>query len=163
MRDKFLQKNMPHNSTSLTSKVVIKPWGKEYLCNQNKIVAIWVLHINYLQKTSMHCHPRKDTGLVVLDGTAELSFLNNKITLKPLNKIHIFRRRFHSTKALSKKGCCLLEIENPNNKKNLLRISDSYGREKLGYEGSSHMIPKSKKTLTLSLKIKTCIAENHYR
>ena len=49
----------------------------------------------------MHCHPNKNTGLIVLNGEIELSFLRNSIRLDALKKISIFRSRFHSSKAVS--------------------------------------------------------------
>ena len=55
--------------------VVKKPWGYEYLVYQNEKVALWFLYIGYSQQTSMHCHPNKTTGLILLDGEAELPSL----------------------------------------------------------------------------------------
>ena len=40
----------------LSEVIVKKPWGYEYLCYENEDVAVWFLHIEYNQKTSMHCH-----------------------------------------------------------------------------------------------------------
>ena len=56
-------------------KATKKPWGKEYLLYQNDDVAIWHLFIEPGQSTSLHCHPSKKTGLVVLDGAAKVSFI----------------------------------------------------------------------------------------
>ena len=69
--------------------IVKKPWGFEYLCFANNTVAIWLLNIDFNESTSMHCHPNKNTGLIVLNGTIELSFLTNKIELTGLKKINI--------------------------------------------------------------------------
>ena len=57
--------------------VVKKPWGYEYLAYKNKHVALWFLHIKHTHSTSLHCHPKKTTGLILLDGSAEVSFFNN--------------------------------------------------------------------------------------
>ena len=55
------------------SKVVVKkPWGYEYLIYQNDSVAVWVLFISKGYQTSMHCHPKKKTTLIVLSGKAVL-------------------------------------------------------------------------------------------
>ena len=54
--------------------IVKKPWGYEYLVYENDDVGLWFLYISKDQSTSTHCHPKKTTGLVVLDGEAELSF-----------------------------------------------------------------------------------------
>ena len=92
-----------------TDVIVKKPWGKEYLCYRNDEVAIWYLHIEKDKQTSMHCHPNKNTGFVVLEGKAELSFLRNSMKLEGLDKIHIFRSRFHSTRAIT--DSFIFEIE----------------------------------------------------
>lgn len=118
-----------------TDIVVKKPWGKEYLCYRNSEVAIWYLHIEADKETSMHCHPNKNTGFVVLDGEAKLSFLRNSVDLKGLDKIHIFRSRFHSTKAIT--DSFILEVETPEDKHDLVRLEDAYGRAGTDYEGKS--------------------------
>ena len=129
--------------------VVAKPWGKEYLCYRNKNVAIWFLHIEKDQQTSMHCHPNKNTGFVVLEGEVELSFLRNTIPLKALDKIHIFKSRFHSTKAVSEGGAFIFEVETPEDKDDLVRLEDTYGREKQKYEGANHHTPKTEDCLMI--------------
>ncbi|MBT6469799.1 MAG: hypothetical protein HOK52_00890 [Candidatus Marinimicrobia bacterium] len=122
--------------------IVSKPWGYEYLCYKNEYLAIWFLFINKDNRTSLHCHPNKHTGLVVLDGIAEVSFLRGSVEIKGLEKIHIFKSRFHSTKALSDEGVYLLEVETPEDKHDLLRLEDSYGRENKSYEGAEYERPK---------------------
>jgi len=52
MRKLGAQVQMQYEST-----VVKKPWGYEYLVYQNDKAALWFLHINKDQQTSMHCHP----------------------------------------------------------------------------------------------------------
>ena len=123
-----------------TDIVVKKPWGKEYLCYRNSEVAIWYLHIEKDKSTSMHCHPNKNTGFVVLEGKAKLSFLRNSIDLEGLDKIHIFRSRFHSTKAIT--DSFIFEIETPEDKHDLVRLEDAYGRAGTDYEGKSFHTPK---------------------
>ena len=129
--------------------VVAKPWGYEYLCYSNETVAIWLLHINYDASTSMHCHPNKNTGLIVLNGEIELSFLRNSIRLEALKKISIFRSRFHSSKAIAKDGAFLLEIETPVDKQDLVRLYDNYGRENKGYEGKENFSKKDESCLSI--------------
>lgn len=125
---------------SHSSNIVKKPWGYEYLAYENEDVAIWILHINKGQRTSMHCHPQKTTGLVVMDGIAEVSFLADKRILNSLNKVMIRRGLFHSTKALT--DLVLLEIETPKDKHDLVRLKDKYGRETKAYEDESFEFPK---------------------
>lgn len=123
--------------------VIKKPWGEEYLCYQNEELAIWLLHIKKGYKTSFHCHPNKNTGFIVLGGNVRLSFMRNEVLLNPLDKIHIFRARFHSTEALSDGGAYVMEVETPEDKRDLVRMDDEYGRQGQSYEGAEHEMPKS--------------------
>lgn len=109
--------------------VVIKPWGREYLCYRNEEVAIWVLEIMKGKATSLHAHPRKNTALIVLQGEIELSFIRDATPHRffGLDKINIFRGRFHRTKAVSD-GVVLLEVEAPDDKRDIVRLEDDYGR-----------------------------------
>lgn len=132
---------------SYRTKVVKKPWGYEYLAYENDHVGLWFLHIEKNQQTSMHCHPKKTTGLVLLEGEAEVSFLADKRQIKSLDKVMIRRGLFHSTKALSDKGAFIFEIETPKDKHDLVRLNDSYGRESKPYEGSSFESAKSPECL----------------
>ena len=45
-------------------KIVEKSWGNEYVVfrNKNKL-AITLLRINYRNRTSLHCHPKKKNWL----------------------------------------------------------------------------------------------------
>jgi mannose-6-phosphate isomerase-like protein (cupin superfamily) len=124
------------------STIVKKPWGYEYLAYENEHVALWFLHIKYTHSTSLHCHPKKTTGLVLLDGKAEVSFFNHTNKLSPGGKIMIRKGLFHSTKATDKNGACVFEIETPVDKQDLVRFRDSYGREGKPYEDSTHETPK---------------------
>lgn len=130
------------NLSNYLENVVRKPWGFEYLCYQNEELAIWFLHIKEGHKTSFHCHPNKNTGFIVLGGDVELSFMRNQVKLRALDKIHIFRARFHSTQAVSAGGAYVMEIETPEDKHDLIRMEDTYGRENEAYEGSNHHFPK---------------------
>ena len=121
--------NMSHESN-----VVTKPWGYEYLAYENQHVALWFLYISSGQCTSMHCHPNKTTGLMLVEGEAEVSFLNNKFPLKPVHKLMIRKGLFHSTKAVDPNGALVFEIETPVDKNDLVRFKDSYGREGKPYE-----------------------------
>ena len=134
---------------SYKRKIVQKPWGYEYLVFENDKVALWFLHIAYNQKTSMHCHPNKTTGLILLDGFAEISFLNNKLNIQSLEKVMIRKGLFHSTKAKSKNGVNIFEIETPVDKHDLVRLEDSYGREAKPYEGKSSEIKRDSKALLI--------------
>lgn len=120
-------------------RVVIKPWGYEFLVFENNIVAVWLLYIKKGFSTSMHCHPQKKTSLILLSGNAmNITFLHRRY-LKGGDAIIIEKKVFHSTKSLSDDGVFLLEIETPPNKTDLVRLEDRYGRELSGYEGITEM------------------------
>ena len=121
--------------------VVNKPWGYEYLMYQNESMALWYLFIRADAKTSLHCHPRKKTGLILLQGQARVSFLNDSIDLKPLAKLMIREGLFHSTQSSSPDGTVLIEAETPVDKNDLVRLSDAYGRQEMPYEGKDSMVP----------------------
>ncbi len=135
---------MPYEKT-----VVSKPWGYEYLVYQNEKVALWFLYIGHNQQTSMHCHPNKTTGLIVLDGEAEISFLGNSFKCGPISKTMIRKGLFHSTKATSENGACVFEIETPVDKHDLVRLEDKYGRQGKPYESSKFESPKKENCLWL--------------
>lgn len=108
--------------------IVRKPWGHEYCAYRNEHVAVWVLEIRAGEQTSLHAHPRKSTAFVVLRGTIEKHLLRGApIVLNPMDKINIFRGRFHRQRALTD-GVVLLEIESPDDKRDIVRLEDSYGR-----------------------------------
>lgn len=122
--------------------IVKKPWGYEYLVFGNEKVALWYLFISAGHKTSMHCHPNKTTGLMVLDGKCEVSFFSNKYIVNELDKVMIRKSLFHSTESISQNGSSIFEIETPNDKNDLVRFDDSYGRIGQPYEGKEFEYPK---------------------
>ena len=103
-----------------------KPWGHEYLIYENDQVAIWHLFINKWQRTSLHCHPNKKTGLLVLRGGAQISFLNGKQKVFTGEKVMIRHGVFHQTKNMTGEVLELFEIENPVDKGDIVRLEDSY-------------------------------------
>ena len=144
-----------------SKKIVIKPWGQEYLVYQNKNVALWHLLIKKNEMTSFHCHPLKKTGFLLLEGQIEidLGFYEKKI-LKAPDKLMIRPGLFHSTKALSKRESIVLEIETPINKNDLVRYKDNYGRENKPYEGKKEM---KKIENELLFKIPKTFGSNKYK
>lgn len=126
---------------TINNSLVPKRWGYEYPLYQNDEVAIWYLKIEHNKRTSFHCHPNKQTGLIILDGIAKIQLLNNSIIIKGLDKTSIFPRRFHSTEALSRNGVHILEVEAPPNKADLVRLRDDFGRENTGYEPEATFKP----------------------
>lgn len=128
--------------------IVKKPWGYEYLVFENELVAIWILQIIRKRKTSMHCHPNKKTGLVLLSGNATTYHLGGALELNSLDGIVIEKGAFHATEASSslpiiphsENGIWVMEIESPPIKTDLLRLKDEYGRAGASYEGFNNMI-----------------------
>lgn len=129
------------------NNIVRKPWGYEYIAYQNAYVALKVLHIGAGERTSLHCHPSKSTGLVVLSGTAEINFIADSKYLTAPAKQMIRRGLFHQTHAVSDSGIIMFEIETPVDKDDLVRLRDNYGRKDQGYEGSQFELPKDDECL----------------
>ena len=122
------------------SRVVVrKPWGYEYLMFQNASVAVWILRLLPGASTSLHCHQHKTTSLAVLSGEACCRSLDGSVTRKAGEGVLIGPGVFHQTIALSPDGVFLMEIESPVHKRDLVRLSDAYGRSGLGYESAEHM------------------------
>ncbi len=124
---------------SYEDRVVVKPWGYEFLVFQNEHVAVWRLRLEKGHATSMHCHPKKKTSLIVLAGQALCNTFFNRNYLNGVDGVIIEAGVFHSTQALSQGGCDIIEIESPPDKLDLVRLDDQYGRSGKGYEGLSEM------------------------
>jgi len=138
--------------------LVKKPWGSEYLLFENKLCAIWILNVKHLEHTSMHCHPQKNTSLVCLDAQVSCNTLDDSYTLSSLDGIFFHKKVFHQTLSISLEGSCILEIETPVNKFDLVRINDTYGRQGKEYEGQEHYTYT--KNLSLDLQNNTKIINN---
>lgn len=145
-------------------KIVEKPWGNEYVVfrNKNKL-AITLLKINYRNRTSLHCHPKKKTGFILLDGKAKIQLglwkQNSKTYYSP-SKLMIRTGLFHSIEAVSKKGVKALEFEVPVKKNDLVRFDDNYGRSMKPYEGKDHIKKISKENI-IFIKPKKGIEQNY--
>ncbi|MEW6557333.1 MAG: NAD-dependent epimerase/dehydratase family protein [Elusimicrobiota bacterium] len=124
---------------SYKNKVVSKPWGYEFLVFENNETSVWLLYLEKGNSTSMHCHPQKKTSLIILSGKAMSNTFLSYNYLKGGDAIIIEKGVFHFTKVLSDNGLFLLEIENPPNKTDLVRLEDRYGRVTYGYEGITEM------------------------
>ena len=60
---------------------VIKPWGSEYTIYKNLITSTKLLNLEYNKSTSLHCHPLKKTGFILLE-TVLLKFVS--LIISPL-------------------------------------------------------------------------------
>ena len=139
-RNEVSQNKQPND---YKGKVVIKPWGYEFLIFENDSVAIWFLHIKKDHSTSMHCHPSKKTALTLLSGKAFCNTFHHRNFLSTGDSLIIDAAVFHATRSLSLDGISLIEVETPPVKLDLCRLEDSYGRENCGYEGQSQMGTKN--------------------
>lgn len=119
--------------------VVNKPWGYEYLLYETPNVAAWILRINQGHSTSMHCHPKKTSAIIVLSGSVICANLEGWIERRAGECLIIDEAVFHSTRPTSEGGALVMELESPPNKTDLIRLADEYNREALGYEGEAHM------------------------
>ena len=120
------------------NRVVIKPWGEEYNIYRNKKkCAITYLKIKKNLSTSLHCHPKKKTGFLILSGKAEVQigiYRKNKFLCPPMSILVLREGLFHKIKASKKQDLYALEVETPYIKKNLIRLQDNYGRKNKVYE-----------------------------
>ena len=123
---------MIDDGTNYSGLKITKPWGYEEEVYRDQNSSTWRLHIDAHKETSLHCHPNKTTTLIILAGLATLSTLNGKHEMGGGSVVMIESGAFHRT---SSNGgpVVLYEIEFPANKRDLVRLNDSYGRCQ-GYE-----------------------------
>jgi len=131
--------------------VVKKPWGFEYLVFESEEMALWLLHIQANKATSLHCHPKKTTGFLLLAGQARVDFVADSKVIEAPAKEMFRRGLFHRTTALSADGVWILEAENPNDKADLVRLADGHGRGARGYEGPSELQARDGSEITIDL------------
>ena len=129
---------MKNNKNYYDNRIVFKPWGYEYVVYRSgKNLSVTILNINSNKSTSLHCHPKKKTGFVLLSGKALIQLglwkQESKVYKSP-SKLMIRTGLFHSIKCISKKPLIALEFETPVAKNDLVRYYDKYGRENISYE-----------------------------
>jgi mannose-6-phosphate isomerase-like protein (cupin superfamily) len=122
---------------SYLDRVIKKPWGHEYRIYADYFYDLWKLSILPGHMTSFHCHPRKETALLCLNGRGKMRFLNQEQTIQPLDSVYIERGVFHSTENIGDIPLELIEVEVPRNKLDLVRLDDKYGRSGKCYETQS--------------------------
>ena len=129
---------MKNNKNYYDNRIVFKPWGYEYVVYRSgNNLSVTILNINSNKSTSLHCHPKKKTGFVLLSGKALIQLglwkRESKVYKSP-SKLMIRTGLFHSIKCISKKPLIALEFETPVAKNDLVRYYDKYGRENISYE-----------------------------
>lgn len=167
---------MKVNENYYDNKVINKPWGHEYVVHRvKKNLSVTFLNINPGKTTSLHCHTKKKTGFIVLDGKARIQLGLWKSEQKNFNspsKLMIRTGLFHSIKCVSKRPLLALEFESPCEKNDLVRFDDPYGRSLKPYEaGKKHekeikktfklVRPKGKKSQKIKFKKTHLFFENH--
>ena len=130
---------MENKNKFYSKSYIYKPWGYEYIIydDKNKI-GVTFLKVDYNHSTSLHCHPTKKTGFIILNGKADVQigiYKNNRKKFNSLSRLVFRPGLFHSLKALSKSGLYALEFESPYDKNDLIRFKDNYGRKSKEYEG----------------------------
>ena len=136
---------MPANNDIYNNYLVKKPWGEEYTIFSNKkIIGVTLVKINPGKSTSLHCHPNKKTGFIILKGRPEVQIgihEKNYWKSKPLSILVLRPGLFHSLNnpKKSEKSVYALEFEKPLDKKDLIRFKDKYGRKKKGYESKKNL------------------------
>jgi mannose-6-phosphate isomerase-like protein (cupin superfamily) len=139
---------------SYINKVVVKPWGEEHVCFYNKKkLGITLVKIKPKHQTSLHSHPNKKTGFVILSGMANVQiglYKKNMSTYKPLSILVLRPGLFHRISSVGKKNLYALETETPFKKNDLVRLDDKYGRKKQPYESLRLTVPCTKKHLVFT-------------
>lgn len=111
--------------------LVKKPWGHEIERYRDERVSVWLLYLETGKETSMHCHPSKTTLLMVIRGNVILSTLKETQHLAEGDCVVVEKGAFHRSSSVG--GAVMYELESPPNKRDLVRLHDSYGRGQ-GYE-----------------------------
>lgn len=127
------------SNKELSINYVVKPWGHEYRLNLSDYLCITFLIINSGSRTSLHCHPEKLTSLVCINGEGRINFLNNSIKFVKMNSFIVRTGLFHQIENISNEKLLVLEFENPNNKDDLIRFSDDFGRQNQPYENGKQI------------------------
>lgn len=115
-----------------------KPWGFEFRVYDDALIDIWMLSIKAGTRTSMHCHPRKDTVLLCVSGHGELTTHGVRShTIDQGTVLLIKQGAFHRSYAAT--DMVLVEIETPRDKYDLLRLVDDNGRALRKYEHAGYV------------------------
>ena len=118
--------DLTDDNKSYAGVSVEKPWGGEEELHLTSDCSVWRLWIELGHETSMHCHPQKNTVLIVEMGEIELWTLNGMNRLCAGQSALIEKGVFHRIK--SGFGARVLELEWPPNRRDLVRLEDRYGR-----------------------------------
>lgn len=114
--------------------IIAKPWGHEYRVYADLLYDVWKLSISPGERTSTHCHPRKETALLCLSGRGRVMRLNREYEIAAGDMVTLRKGVFHATENIGDEPLELIEVETPRNKLDLVRVVDKYGRQGQRYE-----------------------------
>jgi rfaE bifunctional protein nucleotidyltransferase chain/domain len=137
-----------------TNVMCEKPWGYEFLAYESTRIGVWCLTVKKGHSTSLHCHFKKDTFIVVLKGCARIELIDGVHVLGVLESMYIQKRKFHALGSFAPETV-ILEIEifgeaSFSDKNDLLRIDDQYKRKPIGYESSIQTTQRDERCFWLS-------------
>lgn len=121
------------NDTYL-DEIIPKPWGYEYRVYADLLYDVWKLSIDVGERTSMHCHPNKETALLCLSGHGRVHRLDLCYSISAGDIVTLPKSAFHATENNGDESLNLIEVETPRNKLDLKRVGDKYGRMGRRYE-----------------------------
>ena len=79
-----------HPYVDYRNKICVKPWGHEFLVFENKNIGIWFLNIMKGHQTSLHCHFKKDTIIIVIKGSAKIMLMDDEVvSLREMSSIFL--------------------------------------------------------------------------
>ncbi len=149
---------MKTRNNIFNSNIIIKPWGEEYVIgSRKKIFAITYLKIKPGKKTSLHCHSKKKTGFIILEGKATVQigiYKKNTFKYNPLSRLVFRPGLFHQIENKENKNLYALEFESPYIKNDLIRMNDDYGRSNKRYEGKKYFKSFDKNTIVFKRDFK---------
>ena len=119
--------------------VVFKPWGFEYLFMKNKECCGWMLHIITGSGTSVHCHAKKKTIVMVISGNLLLTTIYDRQFYKPGEIVLIDEKVFHAMGA-PLGNVRVIELEYPSDKTDAIRGVDFWSRKGKPYESKCKVI-----------------------
>ena len=113
------------NLLDYLDRLICKPWGSELRVYEDGLTDVWCLHIKSGRRTSLYCHQRTSKTLLCLDGTGLLTTDDDKeYALDPGVVLHIEPGTYHRTIASPTTSLRLVEVQNPRDKFDLVRIGD---------------------------------------
>jgi mannose-6-phosphate isomerase-like protein (cupin superfamily) len=127
---------LAENGRGYLDRLIPKPWGSEFRVYEDDLADVWCLHLNSGQRTSLHCHPRKRTALLCLDGTGTVSTHSGaRYAFQAGAVLLIEPGAYHRATADPRTSLRLVEVETPKDKFDLVRIEDDFRNVDEPYEG----------------------------